>query len=58
MSTLALVMCMLSGMFLFATLISFHATVVTARSKAVPRWLWGLGAATLLVASVTVITIV
>ena len=39
---------------IFATVISLYATVVTAKSKNVPAWVWGLGTACLLVAFVAV----
>ncbi|MEJ6542187.1 hypothetical protein AB0I24_15330 [Brachybacterium paraconglomeratum] len=54
MSTAVVLLFLLSGMLMFATVISLYATVVTAKSKNVPAWVWGLGAACLLVAFVAV----
>lgn len=54
MSTAVLLLFMFAGFLMFATIISIYATVVTARSKGVPGWVWGLCAATLIVAFLAV----
>ena len=55
MSTAVVLLFLLSGMLMFATIISLYATVVTAKSKNVPAWVWGLGAACLVVVFAAVV---
>ena len=54
MSTLTLVLTMLAGMLFMGTIIAIHASVVTARNKAIPRWIFAIGGACLVVATLAV----
>ncbi|GAA1310880.1 MAG: hypothetical protein ACTIMA_16310 [Brachybacterium tyrofermentans] len=56
MSTLALLLAALAGILFLATVISIHLSCVTARNKDIPRWIFALGGACLVVATAAVLT--
>lgn len=58
MSALTLVLIILAGVLLFASIGGIYITNVTAKPGAIPRWVLGLGAATLMVGIAALFTAV
>ena len=58
MSALTFVLVLLAGILFFASIIGIYITNVTAKQGGVPRWVLGLGLATLLVGAAALISAV
>ncbi|ACU84117.1 hypothetical protein Bfae_02390 [Brachybacterium faecium DSM 4810] len=58
MSVLTTVLAIIAGALLFASIAGIYITNVTAKPGGIPRWVMALWAATLLVAVITVLTMV
>lgn len=55
-SALTILLTAFAGILFLATVISIHLSCVTARNKAIPRWIFALGGACLLVATAAVLS--
>ena len=58
MTTLTFVLVLLTGILFFASIIGIYITNVTAKQGGIPRWVLGLGLATLLVGAAALISAV
>lgn len=58
MSALTFVLVLLAGILFFASIIGIYITNVTAKQGGIPRWVLGLGLATLLVGAAALISAV
>ena len=58
MSVLTTVLAIIAGALLFVSIAGIYITNVTAKPGGIPRWVMALLAATLLVAVITVLTMV
>ncbi|GAA1294278.1 hypothetical protein ACTXON_04375 [Brachybacterium alimentarium] len=58
MSTLTFLLILLTALLTLATMISIHLTVVTARNKSIPRWIFVLGGLDLVLATLAVFSLV